>query len=433
MVILMMPSEARPGTACVNDPCDAGVDWQQPWARHALDYKPRKGADGIRIRDVNGDGYWDATVAYEQSDQSHAYINPGPEAVKKPWPTVKVGVAVNVEDAFFADLDGNGIFDVVSCTEDEKRKILIHWAPDDPDDYFDKSSWGKLTIPAPAKLWMYGVPFDVNGDGAMDLIVGARDRGAKIAWLEAPAPGGNPRDGSQWTYHEIGDVGHTMSIKMIDMNGDAESDIVLSDRRLELMGFRWLENPGPGAYHQKWKKHIIVEARSATFFGIGDIDLDTDIDFVFASGSRFDGGRIYLAWFEREANTPELVVHEIDLPLEQMEGFIKAVGVGDIDRDGKADIVLSLTDNNENSPGVLWLKQPSDPKDSDWGDLMPIADKLGSKFDDVVIIDLDEDGDLDVMTTEEKGAAPGNDQGLGAIWYENPLSADLSRSARDRT
>ncbi|HBM76648.1 MAG TPA: VCBS repeat-containing protein, partial [Verrucomicrobiales bacterium] len=37
----------------------------------------------------------------------------------------------------------------------------------------------------------------------------------------------------------------------------------------------------------------------------------------------------------------------------------------------------------------------------------------GSKFDLIELIDLDEDGDLDVVTCEELA-------GLGLIWYENP-------------
>ncbi|MBN2310560.1 MAG: hypothetical protein JXR94_16420, partial [Candidatus Hydrogenedentes bacterium] len=40
----------------------------------------------------------------------------------------------------------------------------------------------------------------------------------------------------------------------------------------------------------------------------------------------------------------------------------------------------------------------------------------GIKFDLVQLIDLDRDGDLDVLTCEERDAG----RGLGVIWYENP-------------
>jgi len=42
----------------------------------------------------------------------------------------------------------------------------------------------------------------------------------------------------------------------------------------------------------------------------------------------------------------------------------------------------------------------------------------GSKFDRIELIDLDGDGDLDVLTCEENYGI--NSKGLGVIWYENP-------------
>ena len=41
------------------------------------------------------------------------------------------------------------------------------------------------------------------------------------------------------------------------------------------------------------------------------------------------------------------------------------------------------------------------------------AQRQGSKYDLVELIDLDDDGDLDVLTCEEN-------VNLGVIWYENP-------------
>jgi hypothetical protein len=56
--------------------------------------------------------------------------------------------------------------------------------------------------------------------------------------------------------------------------------------------------------------------------------------------------------------------------------------------------------------------------------------RKGIKHDNLVLQDLDGDGDLDIITTEENGARgllsrllPGLiTRGLGLIWYENPGS-----------
>ena len=42
-----------------------------------------------------------------------------------------------------------------------------------------------------------------------------------------------------------------------------------------------------------------------------------------------------------------------------------------------------------------------------------IAGPQGIKFDRIELLDLDLDGDLDVMTCEER-------ENLGVVWYENP-------------
>ena len=47
-----------------------------------------------------------------------------------------------------------------------------------------------------------------------------------------------------------------------------------------------------------------------------------------------------------------------------------------------------------------------------------LSGKGGSKFDRIELLDLDGDGDLDVITCEENGGK--NSRGLGLIWYENP-------------
>jgi len=51
------------------------------------------------------------------------------------------------------------------------------------------------------------------------------------------------------------------------------------------------------------------------------------------------------------------------------------------------------------------------------GDIRPghwTAEKIatGGKFDDLTLYDVDQDGDPDVLTTDE--------QGLQVVWYENP-------------
>jgi hypothetical protein len=44
----------------------------------------------------------------------------------------------------------------------------------------------------------------------------------------------------------------------------------------------------------------------------------------------------------------------------------------------------------------------------------------GVKFDLNLLLDVDADGDLDILNTEENDNAAGGNPGLGLVWYENP-------------
>ena len=100
----------------------------------------------------------------------------------------------------------------------------------------------------------------MNEDGHLDIVAGGKDTDAKVAWFEAPET--NKRDLSLWGYHEMSNATWIMSMISQDMDGDGDTDIVLTDRRPngELIGVRWLENPAPGCDQTgPWPNHFISE------------------------------------------------------------------------------------------------------------------------------------------------------------------------------
>ncbi len=101
-------------------------------------------------------------------------------------------------------------------------------------------------------------------------------------------------------------------------------------------------------------------------------------------------------------------------------GQPKSVAVGDIDMDGNPDLVLATEYVYGDRRGVVWLRFNQSPFDSAW-QAFDISGSQGTKFDLSQLIDMDDDGDLDVVNTEEHHNAEGGNSGLGLIWYENPV------------
>ena len=119
----------------------------------------------------------------------------------------------------------------------------------------------------------------------------------------------------------------------------------------------------------------------------------------------------HMEWFRRlKGEGVRWEAHMFKLPFGLPHG--KSVAVGDMDLDGKVDVV-STSRGPEPARCVAWQRWAQSPMDHNWIQ-QDIGGTEGSKFDLIELIDLDADGDLDVITCEEVA-------NLGLIWYENPL------------
>jgi hypothetical protein len=403
------------------------------WTRHTVD-SSISGADGVRLGDVNGDGLADIATGWEEDGRVRAYLHPGFGAVRDPWPSVQVGLAPSVEDAVFVDLDRDGAVDVVGSTEGDERSIYVYWAPKDPDAYGDASAWKRERLPAPVQQWMFTVPANIDGKYGSDLVVGAKNAGGEVGILVAPR---DARDLAGWRYVPISAVGWTMTLTLQDVDADGDQDILLADRRKtqpdrgDLRGLRWLENPGArrGALDRPWANHFIGRRGvEAMFSGSGDFDRDGDIDYVVPSivsgaGAGRDSGELY--WIENvwDGHGPpseasgDFVEHRIPWP--DNVGRAKAAAFGDVDRDGRKDVVLTFEEADGGRHGLVWLRQQGRKRNPTWA-VRTLSGVDGIKHDDATLIDIDGDRDLDVFTTEERLPRAGRPTGLGLIWYENP-------------
>lgn len=394
----------------------ARVSWATPWERHVITAgSPTgqfRGSDGVDVLGL--DIGLDIATAWEEG--GIVTVAHQPADVTQPWPTTVVASGMTgVEDAKLGDIDLNGTPDV-AIASDAGQVVAIAFG-------------GGPTITLPASLThnrvMQVAIGDVNGDGLPDVLFGSRvgttANPAVIAWLENP--GLLARVGAAWSYHQISLAGWAMSIVPLDADGDGDLDVVVSDRasyrdaanvsRWDLYGARWQEQV-PGG----WINHAISTPAGSCgtctpgdemFLRVVDWDGDGDLDVIDGTSSATHANRItirtnlgaFMSWSQ------ELV------PAVLGVGHYASADVGDIDRDGRMDIVVSTWEVNAlpTSPliGVYWLR---DVSAGVW-ELHDISGPGGSKFDNVILRDIDGDGWLDALDSEQI------DQ-LGVIWYRNP-------------
>jgi len=375
-----------------------------PWKRHVID-ATSKGADGVRLADANGDGLPDIATAWEQGGIVRLYLNPGPKDATKPWPAVTVTTAPAGEDAVLADLDGDGAVDVLSAHEGNERSLIISWAPTDRQKLLDPDAWSAHRLRATVKTqqWMYTLPLQIDGQHGLDIVAGGKNAGAAIGWLQAPA---NARQLKAWTWHELRPVGWLMSLIPEDMDGDGDLDVLFTDRKGDRTGAGWLENPGPSAAAGPWTVHMIGgQGREVMLATVGDLDGDGLRDVVAALYDK------RLLWLRRNSKTGR-DWQPVEIAVPPNSGKTKAVSIGDIDLDGRPDLVFASEYVKGDQQPMWWLKAPTHPLTDSWQP-HELSGVDGVKDDLVPLTDLDGDGDLDVLTTEEV-------KNLGVIWYENP-------------
>lgn len=391
-----------------------------PWRRHTIDGSLR-GADGVRLGDINQDGLLDIVTGWEESGQVRVYLQPPlgddhPRLVRRSWPAVTIGRAPSVEDAVFVDLNGDGRLDVLASCEGKEQSLWCFFSPPAVEQ-LDASKWSRQRIESSQSVtrWMYALPSRENSGR---IFVGSKNPNGQVGYFDIP-PVGISRSDSRTTkhlpMHELASAGWIMSLEERDIDGDGDLDLVYSDRKADEQGVYWLENPGKQK-QQAWKRRPLgalgEEVMFLSFLRFAHPELNDSPIFVAAKPNRI----LKLTPPDKPGNRKGLWTEEEVFAASLTEfSRAKAVAVGELTGDGIPDLVYSCESADPPRQGVVLLKSERETYAP-----QGISGPKGIKFDLIQLVDLDRDGDLDVLTCEERHAG----RGLGVIWYENPLLSE---------
>jgi hypothetical protein len=366
------------------------------------------GADGVHLGDIDGDGFPDIVSGWEESGDLMLYLNPGAAGrAAQRWPAVDISAGLRmrgVEDAAFADLDCDGSLDsVVSSVEGCVQRLAVH-RPHGP--LLDASAWQAEVLAPEGSARYVKARAGCRLPGSVDIVAGSREGGSREAGIYR-----FQRGAEGWASERLGAVDFkTTGLLSIDVDGDGWLDVLFAGRG----EVAWLRNPG-STITAPWTRHLF--ARNVSEFAVCDLDRDGHWDLV-AGTSRHSG--IVARWFRRNSAGgweywPIAIAD--GRPGAGSKFVIKGVACGDLDGDGTDELVFSASGTGH---GIFSLAHSGKPaSNAPWSIRYHVGWAPQMKYDNVELADIDGDGDLDIVTTEE--GAGTLSLGLGVLWLENPL------------
>ena len=251
--------------------------------------------------------------------------------------------------------------------------------------------------------------FDLDGDGRPEIVACDMGRGSVFI--------GDPRH-PEAGLRQIAVLNNPAHAEMVDLDKDGRQDLLIADlgeylpSDHEKGSIVWLRQTGP----LQFEKHPLIEhiPRNADVQA-ADFDGDGDLDLVVASyGFRKVGGTFYYENQTTDWNNPKFVEYTIDA----RPGPIH-VPIADLNGDGRPDFVALVAQQYEHV--VAYFNRGRGRGFRPETIFRAITPVWGSSG--IQLVDLDKDGDLDVLMTNGDSLDDFTVRPFhGVRWFENKSS-----------
>lgn len=341
-----------------------------------------------------------------------------------------------------ADLDQDGFLDVISVHESDDQydgvpegHIRIAFGTADPD------VWHSITLAEGAEA---GAAEDVaigdmNGDGFLDIVAACEL--SHLIYFENP--GRNIRE-TRWE-RVIPAItlnrGSFIRVFLADFNGDGKLEVVTPNKgaqnpeqaRQELKPISFFEIPDDPLDGDNWVEHELTLVPWPINSQPVDLDGDGDMDIVGGSVAE-----ARMMWFENLSENGQFKFIEHAINTQAGKGIdpanmLTSAGFNmvyvDLNQDGRLDII-TLDTPPLLGRRLVWLEQPENPSDN-WN-MHLLGDYGPDSIVGISVSDIDGDGDPDIMTggyslgsRVEDNVAQVTDA-LGRLaWWENTGAASV--------
>ncbi|MEX0936422.1 MAG: VCBS repeat-containing protein [Pirellulales bacterium] len=277
------------------------------------------------------------------------------------------------------DFDGDGDPDVLSASISDNR---VAWYENDGAGGFVATHLVTGTALAATSVFAA----DLDRDGDLDVLTTSIGN-STVAWYENADGQGQFGPRRIISATSIG----ANSVVAADLDGDSDLDVIAASLLDDTVA--WFENvDGQGTFGPK--RQLTTSADGASAVVADDVDGDGDLDVIYAAVN-------HIGWHE---NTDARGTFGPSQSVDSAIQSAVSVATGDLDGDGDIDVAAaSLADGTiswyENLDGAGTFSMPRLLLSSD---VEPRS---------VRVVDLDSDGDLDVVAASESDGTVG--------WFEN--------------
>ena len=359
------------------------------------------------VLDVDQDGMMDFVVTERVKTPSVVWY----KKVGATWQKFIIDNTVGKIEAGNAvyDVDQDGDDDIIFGGESSSNRI---WWWENPFPTFDpQTPWQRHIIKNSGENKHHDLlVVDFDGDFKAELVFWNQGSNG-LYYVEFPQ---NPKQVQEWPYHPIyvysGDgemaqrgvypswkgIGEHEGLASADMDGDGVNDIV--------GGGRWFKHLGDG----KFRENIIDASYTFSRCVAGQLVEGGRPEVVLVVG---DGvAPMYLYEYKKGTWTAKVIINEVD------NGH--SIALVDFNNDGHLDICSGeMRFNKDNNPDAKLRILLGDGK----GNFTDYVINEGYSHHENKFVDLDADGDIDILAKPYAFRAPGLD-----IWLQNGTGEQIS-------